>query len=54
MLQPHQAAEHGEDGLLGRIEVIEAQPLSQRAASYDQVAEELLTELQRSDQEGSA
>lgn len=37
------------DGLLGRLDVIEAQPLNQRAVRYDQVAEELLAELQRSD-----
>ena len=39
------------DGLLGRIEVIETQPLEQRAVRYDQLAEELLAELQRSDHE---
>lgn len=39
----------GTDGLLGRIEVIESQPLEQRAARFDQLAEELLAELQRSD-----
>lgn len=39
------------DGLLGRLEVIEAQPLSHRAAGYEQLAEELLAELQRSDHE---
>ncbi|MGD9606060.1 MAG: hypothetical protein AB7V10_01145 [Leucobacter sp.] len=42
---------HAEDGLLGRLEVIEAQPLEQRAARFDQLAEELLAELQRSDRE---
>lgn len=41
------------DGLLGRIEVIEAQPLAQRAAGFDQLAEELLAELQRADHEGA-
>lgn len=41
------------DSLLGRIEVIEAQPLEQRAVRYDQVAEELLAELQRSDHDSS-
>lgn len=41
------------DGLLGRIEVIESQPLEQRAVRYDQVAEELLAELQRSDHDSS-
>ncbi|MBC9928573.1 MULTISPECIES: hypothetical protein [unclassified Leucobacter] len=38
-----------EDGLLGRIEVIEAQPLAERAAQFDQVYEELLAELQAGD-----
>ena len=38
-----------EDGLLGRIEVIEAQPLEERAAQFDQVYEELLAELQAGD-----
>lgn len=41
------------DGLLDRIDVIEAQPLADRAARYDQLAEELLTELQRSDHEAA-
>lgn len=40
-----------DDGLLGRIEVIEAQPLADRAKGFDQLAEELLAELQRSDVE---
>ncbi|MBN9612617.1 MAG: hypothetical protein J0H64_03995 [Actinobacteria bacterium] len=40
------------DGLLGRIEVIESQPIEQRAARFDQLAEELLAELQRSDGTG--
>lgn len=39
--------------LLGRLEVIEAQPLAHRSAGYDQLAEELLAELQRSDHEAS-
>ncbi len=43
------SAPAGADGLLGRIEVIESQPLEQRAAGFDQLAEELLAELQRSD-----
>ncbi len=38
-----------EDGLLGRIELIESQPLAQRAAGFEQVHDELLAELQRSD-----
>lgn len=41
------------DSLLGRLEVIEAQALEQRAIHYDQVAEELLAELQRSDHDSS-
>lgn len=40
-----------EDGLLGRVELIEAQPLADRAAHFDQLADELLSELQRSDHE---
>ncbi len=48
--QEHRRDEAG-DGLLGRIEVIEAQSLDQRAKGYDQLAEELLSELQRSDHE---
>lgn len=48
------ATSHDEsDGLLGRIEVIEGQPLEQRAMRYDQFAEELLSELQRSDHESA-
>ncbi len=43
---------HSDEGsLLGRIEVIEAQPLERRSTGYDQLAEELLSELQRSDHE---
>ena len=45
------SSSQAEDGLLGRLEVIEAQPLEQRAARFDQLAEELLAELQRSDRE---
>ena len=37
------------DGLLERVEVIEAQPLDQRAAQFEQVHDELLAELQRGD-----
>lgn len=40
-----------ENSLLGRIELIEAQPLAQQAAGFDQLAEELLDELQSSDNE---
>lgn len=50
---PHEGAA-GDDGLLGRLEVIEAQPLEQRAAQFDQLAEEMLAELQRSDREPSS
>ncbi len=39
------------DGLVARLDVIETQPLAHRAAGYDQLAEELLAELQRSDHE---
>lgn len=46
-----ESGSQAEDGLLGRLEVIEAQPLEQRAARFDQLAEELLAELQRSDRE---
>lgn len=53
MTQQHEQRTEDGDSLLGRIEVIEAQPLEQRAVRYDQVAEELLTELQRSDHETS-
>ncbi|MFV0434370.1 MAG: hypothetical protein ACK5LO_10360 [Leucobacter sp.] len=42
----------GEDGLLGRIELIEAQPLAQRAAGFEQLHDELLDELQRGDHAG--
>ena len=48
--------EEREESLLGRIEVIETQPLEQRAAGFEQVHDELLEELQRSDRgaEGAA
>lgn len=38
-----------EDGLLGRVEVIEAQPLAERARGFEQLHDELLAELQRGD-----
>ncbi len=41
------------DELLGRIELIEAQPLDQRAAGFEQLHDEMLEELQRSDQGGA-
>ncbi len=53
MSQQYEERADDSGGLLGRIEVIEAQPLGQRALHYDQLAEELLTELQRSDHESA-
>ena len=44
---------HAEQALLDRLELIESQPLAQRAAGFDQLAEELLAELQRSDQDAA-
>jgi len=41
------------DGLMSRVEALEAQPLEQRAAGFDRLAEEMLAELQRSDHEGA-
>ncbi|WP_416445875.1 hypothetical protein AB3K78_02460 [Leucobacter sp. HNU] len=46
-------ASAGDDGLLDRAALVEAQPLAERAAGFDQIAEELLAELQRSDHEGA-
>jgi len=46
--------EQTSDGLVDRIDLIESQPLEQRAAGYDQLAEALLADLQRSDHEASA
>ncbi len=45
------AAMHGsvEDGLLGRLELIESQPLAQRATGFEQLHDELLADLQRGD-----
>lgn len=45
----HEGARPTGDGLLERVEVIEAQPLDQRAAQFEQVHDELLAELQRGD-----
>ena len=42
-----------DDGLLDRVSLIESQPLAQRAAGFEQLHDELLAELQRSDQEGT-
>ncbi|GAA1575697.1 hypothetical protein [Leucobacter aridicollis] len=41
------------DGLLDRIELIESQPLDRRAQGFEQLHDELLAELQRSDTEGA-
>jgi len=49
--RPPADAERG-DGLLSRVEAIEAQPLEQRADGFDRIADEMLAELQRSDHEG--
>ncbi|WP_125100603.1 hypothetical protein [Leucobacter chromiireducens] len=43
------AASESTDGLLSRVELIEAQPLPERAAGFEQLHDELLTELQRGD-----
>lgn len=42
------------DELLGRIEVIEAQPLEQRAARFEQLHDEMLEALQRGDRGSEA
>ncbi|PRI10592.1 hypothetical protein [Leucobacter massiliensis] len=41
------------DELLGRLDLIEAQPLAERAARFERLHEELLAELQRGDHGGS-
>ncbi|MBO1903077.1 hypothetical protein J4H92_14115 [Leucobacter weissii] len=52
---PQTGADTWQDGaLLGRLEVIEAQPLEQRAERFDRLADELLAELQRGDQPTAA
>lgn len=42
----------GDDGLLDRLGIIEAQPLDRRAVGFEQLHDELLQELQRSDHDG--
>ncbi len=42
------------EALVERLEVIEAQPVDQRALGYEQLAEELRIELERSDREAGA
>uniref|UniRef100_UPI003A87D1EF hypothetical protein n=1 Tax=Leucobacter sp. BZR 635 TaxID=3378705 RepID=UPI003A87D1EF len=42
----------GSDGLLDKLGLIESQPLDQRARGFEQLHDELLQELQRSDQDG--
>lgn len=39
------------DGLLDRLGIIESQPLEKRAHGFEQLHDELLAELQRSDHE---
>ncbi|MGW9020406.1 hypothetical protein ACWGOE_02850 [Leucobacter chromiiresistens] len=46
-------AEAEADGLVSRIELIESQPLPQRAAQFEQLHDELLAELQRGDHGGA-
>lgn len=46
---PPSGVTSAEDGLLGRLELIEGRPLAERAAGFEQVHDELLRELQRSD-----
>ncbi|GAA1325358.1 hypothetical protein ACFSWE_03780 [Leucobacter albus] len=41
------------DSLLDRLGLIEAQPLERRAQGFEQLHDELLQELQRSDNEGA-
>lgn len=43
-----------DDELLSRLELIESQPLDQRAAGFDQLIDELQSELQSSDREDPA
>jgi len=43
-----------EGELISRLELIESQPLDRRAEGFDQLTEELLAELQRSDRDTSA
>lgn len=38
-----------DEGLVGRLELIESQPLADRAAGFEQLYDELLAALQRSD-----
>lgn len=41
------------DGLLDRLSIIETQPLSERARGFEQLHDELLQELQRSDNDAA-
>lgn len=47
--QPRDASTEPEASLLSRVDVIEAQPLAERAAGFEQLHDELLAELQRGD-----
>lgn len=49
---PRPGTESDADGLLERLEQIEAEPLAHRAALLEQLHDELLVELQRSDRSG--
>lgn len=46
---PAGTARDAGDGLLGRVELVESQPLADRAAGFEQLHDELLAELQRGD-----
>ena len=46
-------AEGAGDGLLDRLELIESQPLDQRARGFEQLHDDLLADLQRGDHQGS-
>lgn len=46
-------AESASDGLLDRLELIESQPLDQRARGFEQLHDDLLADLQRGDHQGS-
>ena len=51
--RPEVSSAQEESGLLDRVELIEAQPLDQRAAGFEQLHDELLQELQRGDRGGA-
>ncbi len=51
---PGDSGDSGDSGdvLLDRLGLIESQPLDQRARGFEQLHDELLAELQRSDHQG--